>query len=222
VIGFSFHRLLALLRKEWIEVRRDAMTLRILIAIPIMQLFLFGYAINTDPKNLPTGLLTSYHSKYERTIVAAMKNSGYYDVRPLASEAEAEAGLAGGDFLFVIDIPPGFDRAIDRGESPSILIDADATDPSAIGNATAALASLSAVLQRDLPPSQQNQNQAPAFQFVVHARYNPEQLTVLKYCPGPHLHYPDFFDAVRDDAIDHQRARARHNGKSVGHAGAAA
>src|ERR1700728_2714576 len=94
VNGLSFARLLALLRKEWIQVRRDAMTLRIIIAIPIMQLFLFGYAINSDPKNLPTGLLSSDHSKYERTIVAGLKNSGYYDVRPLASEAEAEAGLA--------------------------------------------------------------------------------------------------------------------------------
>ena len=182
--GLSFPRLLALLRKEWIQVRRDAMTLRIIIMIPIMQLFLFGYAINSDPKNLPTGLLSSDHSKYERTIVAALKNSGYYDVRPLASEAEAEAGLARGDLMFVIALPPGFDRAVDRGESPSILIDADATDPSAIGNATAALASIGADLQRDLPPIRRIQPQTPPFQFVVHARYNPEQLTVLNIVPG--------------------------------------
>ncbi len=182
--GFSFKRLFALLRKESIQVRRDAMTLRIIIAIPIMQVFLFGYAINADPKNLPTGLLSSEHSKYERTIVAALTNSGYYDIRPLASEAEAEAGLAGGELLFVINIPPGFDRAVDRGESPSILIDADATDPTAIGNATAALASLGADLQRDLPPIRQSQPQTPPFQFVVHARYNPEQLTVLNIVPG--------------------------------------
>jgi ABC-2 type transport system permease protein len=182
--SFSLNRFLALLRKEWIQVSRDAMTLRIIIAIPIMQLFLFGYAINSDPKNLPTGLLSSDHSKYERTIVAGLKNSGYYDIRPLGSQAEAEAGLAGGDLLFVIEIPPGFDRAVDRGEAPSILIDADATDPSAIGNATAALASIGADLQRDLPPIRQSQAQTPAFQFVVHARYNPEQLTVLNIVPG--------------------------------------
>ena len=97
--GYSLRRFFALLRKEWIQVGRDAMTLRIIIAIPIMQLFLFGYAINSDPKNLPTGLLSSDHSKYERTIVAALKNSGYYNIVPLASEAEAEAGLAGGDHL---------------------------------------------------------------------------------------------------------------------------
>ena len=181
---FSFRRLLALLRKEWIEVRRDALTLRILIAIPIMQLFLFGYAINSDPKHLPAGLLTSEHSKYERTIIAAMKNSGYFNIVPLSSEAEAEAGLAGGTLLFVIDIPPGFDRAVDRGESPSVLIDADATDPSAIGNATAALASLGADLQRDLPTIRRSVPQTLPFQFKVHARYNPEQLTVLNIVPG--------------------------------------
>lgn len=182
--GYSLRRLLALLRKEWIQVRRDAMTLRIIIAIPIMQLFLFGYAINSDPKNLPTGLLSSEHSKYERTIVAALKNSGYYNIIPLASEAQAEEGLADGSLLFVIDIPPGFDRAVDRGEAPSVLVDADATDPTAIGNATAALASLGADLQRDLPPIRRANPQTPAFQFVVHARYNPEQLTVLNIVPG--------------------------------------
>ncbi len=182
--GLSWRRLAALLRKEWIQVFRDAMTLRIIIAIPIMQLFLFGYAINTDPKNLPTGLLTTDHTKYERTIVAALKNSGYYNVTPLATEAEANEGLADGDLLFVIEIPPGFDRAVDRGESPAILVDADATDPTAIGNATAALASLTADIQRDLPPIRRAQPQTPPFQFVVHARYNPEQLTVLNIVPG--------------------------------------
>jgi ABC-2 type transport system permease protein len=182
--GLSWRRLRALLRKEWIQVLRDATTLRIIIAIPIMQLFLFGYAINSDPKNLPTGLLSAEHTKYERTIVAALKNSGYYNVVPLSSEAEANEGLANGDLLFVIEIPPGFDRAVDRGEAPSILVDADASDPSAIGNATAALASLNAALQRDLPPIRQSEPQTPAFQFVVHARYNPEQLTVLNIVPG--------------------------------------
>jgi ABC-2 type transport system permease protein len=182
--GLSFRRLVALLRKEWIQVRRDAMTLRIIIAIPIMQLFLFGYAINSDPKNLPTGILSAEHTEYERDIVAALKNSGYYKIVPLSSEAEANESIADGDLLFVIEIPPGFDRAVDRGDSPSILVDADATDPTAIGNATAALASLNGALQRDLPPIRRTTPETPAFQFVIHARYNPEQLTVLNIVPG--------------------------------------
>jgi ABC-type multidrug transport system permease subunit len=182
--GFSFRRLRSLLRKEWIQVRRDPFTLRLIIALPIMQLLLFGYAINTNPKHLATGLLSAEHSKYERTIVAALKNTGYYDIRTLSSEAAAEKALAQGDVLFVIDFPPNFDRSIDRGESPSVLIDADATDPSAIGNATAALSGLTDALSRDLPPNLQSQPTQPPFQFVVHARYNPEQLTVLNIVPG--------------------------------------
>jgi ABC-type multidrug transport system permease subunit len=184
MMGFSFRRLSALLRKEWIQVTRDAITLRFIIAIPIMQLFLFGFAINTNPQNLPTGLLAVESSKYERTIVAALRNSGYYDIRNLSSEADAERALAEGELLFVISFPPNFDRSVDRGETPSVLIDADATDPTAIGNATAALGTIATVLNRDLPPVRQATPGTPPFQFVIHARYNPEQLTVLNIVPG--------------------------------------
>jgi ABC-2 type transport system permease protein len=182
--GFSFRRFLAVLRKEWIQVRRDPFTLRMIIALPVMQLFLFGYAINADPKHLPTGLLAVDHSKYERTVIAALKNTGYYDIRPLDSEAEAERGLADGELLFVVNIPPNFDRSVDRGEQPAILMDADATDPSAIGNAAAALAALTSALDRDLPPAVRSTPARAPFQFEVHARYNPEQLTVLNIVPG--------------------------------------
>src|SRR5262249_28914787 len=171
---FSLGRFLAVLHKEWIQVRRDPITLRLIIALPVMQLFLFGYAINSDPKHLPTGLLAPEHSQYVRTIVAALKNTGYYDIRALASEEAAERALAEGEVLFVINIPPNFERSVDRGEKPMILVDADATDPTAIGNATAALASLTSTLNRDLPPKLQSEPAQP-FRFVVHARYNPEQ-----------------------------------------------
>jgi ABC-2 type transport system permease protein len=184
VSTFSFKRFVALLRKEWLQMTRDPITLRFIIALPMMQLFLFGYAINTNPKNLPAGLLSVEHSKYERTIIAALRNSGYYNISLLSSEAEAERALAQGELLFVINIPPNFDRSIDRGETPSVLVDADATDPTAIGYATAALPALAAVLNRDLPPVSQTEPLPPPFQFVVHARYNPEQLTVLNIVPG--------------------------------------
>jgi ABC-2 type transport system permease protein len=182
--GFSLRRFLAVLRKEWLQMRRDPMTLRMIIALPVMQLFLFGYAINVTPKHLPTGLLSATHSKYERTIIAALQNTGYYDIRSLASEAEAERALTQGDVLFVINIPPNFDRLVDRGERPAILADADATDPSTIGYATAALPAITAALNRDLPPALQSVSTQPPFQFTVHARYNPEQLTALNIVPG--------------------------------------
>jgi ABC-2 type transport system permease protein len=184
VNAISSKRVAAVLRKDWIQLRRDPMTLRMIIALPVMQLFLFGYAINANPKNLPTGLLSATHSKYERTIVTALQNTGYYDVRSLGSEAEAERALSAGEVLFVINIPVNFDRSLDRGERPSILIDADATDPSTIGNATAALDAITSALGRDLPPFLQSRPTSPPFQFQVHARYNPEQLTALNIVPG--------------------------------------
>jgi len=181
---FSFKRFMAVLRKEWIQMRRDPMTVRMIIALPVMQLFLFGFAINVTPKHLPTGLLSASHSKYERTIVAALQNTGYYDVRSLASEAEAERALTRGEVLFVINIPPNFDRLVDRGEKPTILADADATDPSTIGYATAALPAITAALARDLPPALQSVPTQAPFQFTLHARYNPEQITALNIVPG--------------------------------------
>jgi ABC-2 type transport system permease protein len=158
--------------------------LRFIIALPMMQLFLFGYAINTDPKHLPAGLLSVNHSKYERSLIAALQNTGYYDISMLSSEAEAERALAQGELLFVITIPANFDRSVDRGDAPSVLIDADASDPTAVANATAALPALSTALNRDLPPIRQVQSPPRPFQIVVHARYNPERLTVLNVVPG--------------------------------------
>jgi ABC-2 type transport system permease protein len=182
--GFSFTRFRAVLRKEWIQVLRDPMTLRLIIALPVMQLFLFGFAINTNPKYLPTGLLAPEHSRYERTIIAALENTGYYDIRPLASEQEGERAMARGEVLFVINIPANFDRSVDRGENPQILVDADASDPTAIINATAALGAVVAAVNRDLPPNLRVEPRTPPFSFVTHARYNPEQLTVYNIVPG--------------------------------------
>ncbi len=183
--GFSWARLAAMLRKESQQMRRDPMTIMLTVMLPLLQLFLFGFAINTNPHNLPTGLLSASHSEYERTIVSALQNTGYFDIRTFQTEHQADAALARGDVLFVLEIPPGFARAVDRGEHPSVLLDADATDPVAIGDATAAVVALNAnVLQRDLPPNMQTPPASPPFTVVVHDRYNPEQITALNIVPG--------------------------------------
>ncbi|HEY1935970.1 MAG TPA: ABC transporter permease [Acetobacteraceae bacterium] len=182
---FSFARFIAMLRKEWLQMRRDRMTIGMTVMLPLLQLFLFGTAINSNPHNLPTGLLSADHSIYERTLVTALQNTGYFDVRDFATEQQADRALAEGDVLFVLEIPPGFARAVDRGEHPSVLLDADATDPVAIGNATAAVAALNAnVLSRDLPPSLRTTSVPPPFQVIIHARYNPEEITALNIVPG--------------------------------------
>jgi ABC-2 type transport system permease protein len=183
--GFSFARLMAMLRKEAVQMRRDRATVGLTVMLPLIQLFLFGYAINANPRHLPTGLIAAEHSTYERTLTAALQNTGYFDVMPLASERDGEEALARGDVLFVLNIPPDFSRRIDRGERPQVLMDADATDPTAIANATAAVVALNAtVLNRDLPASMRVQPSQPPFQIVMHGRYNPEQLTALNIVPG--------------------------------------
>jgi ABC-2 type transport system permease protein len=182
---FSLARLFAMLRKESLQMRRDRATVGLTVMLPLIQLFLFGYAINANPRHLPTGLITAEHSTYERTLTVALQNTGYFDIRPFATENAAEQALLRGEVMFVLNIPPDFSRRIDRGERPQVLMDADATDPTAIGNATAALVALNAtVLNRDLPVSMRVDPAQPPFQVVLHARYNPEQLTALNIVPG--------------------------------------
>jgi ABC-2 type transport system permease protein len=183
--SFSFARFMAMLRKEWLQMRHDPMTIGLVVMLPLMQLFLFGFAINTNPHDLPTGVLSADHSTYERTLTVALQNTGYFRIRSFTSEQQADEALADGEVLFVLEIPPNFARSVDRGEHPSVLLDADATDPVAIGNATAAVAALNAnVLARDLPPNMQTTPTQPPFNVVVHARYNPEQITALNIVPG--------------------------------------
>ncbi len=182
---FSFARVGAVLRKEWMQMRRDRATVSMTVALPLIQLFLFGYALNANPRHLPTGVLAADQSNYTRTLETALANTGYFDIRSFSTEKQANEALASGQVLFVLNIPPGFSREVDRGEHPQVLMDADATDPTAIGNATAAVTALNAdVLARDLPPHLQSQPNAPPFQVVLHARYNPEEITALNIVPG--------------------------------------
>jgi ABC-2 type transport system permease protein len=182
---FSLARLFAMLSKEWLQMRRDRATVGLTVTLPLVQLFLFGYAINANPRHLPTGVSAAEHSTYERTLIAALQNTRYFDVRAFATEDAAEDALKRGDVMFVLNIPPDFSRRIDRGERPQVLMDADATDPTAIANATAAVVALNAtVLNRDLPVSMRVEPAQPPFQIVLHARYNPEQVTALNIVPG--------------------------------------
>ena len=151
-LGFSLARLTAMVVKEFTQMRRDRMTFGMMLGIPLLQLILFGFAINSDPKHLPTAVLLADSGPQGRTVLAALKNSLYFDfVRQLRSEAEAEEALARGDVQFVVNIPENFSRDLLRGMNPSILVEADATDPAATGNAIASLRSLiSGALDNDL------------------------------------------------------------------------
>jgi ABC-2 type transport system permease protein len=186
-MSFSLARFLAMLRKEFLQIRRDPFTIALTVGMPLVQLFLFGFAINADPKRLPTLVVAGDQSRYERTLLAALAHTEYFALSPEpVSEAAASRALDRGEAQFVITLPTDFSRAIDRGERPAILLEADASDPTAIGNAVAALNALSpTVLTRDLPEALRRETAAPPpFEVRVQRRYNPEGVTAYNIVPG--------------------------------------
>ncbi len=184
---FSVARWWGVVRKEFLQLRRDRITFAMIVGIPIMQLTLFGYAINSDPKHLLTGLLIQDHSPFTRTFVAGMTASNYFDfVSELPNEEAGRAALARGKVQFVVTVPPDFTRRLLRGERPSLLLEADATDPVATGNAVAAALNLPlSVAGKDLiGPLAPLAGGQPAFSVLVHNLYNPEGLTQYFIVPG--------------------------------------
>ena len=185
--GFSLSRWLGIILKEFIQLRRDKLTFGMVVAIPVIQLLLFGYAINADPKNLPAAVLSADESPYSRSFVRALENSGYFQVvKQLGSEREAEELLLHGDVQFVVNIPADFSRRIARGETATLLVEADATDPAATSNAVAALLQLAnTAIDRDLLGVLQNPAPLPpVVDLRVHRRYNPEGVTAYNIVPG--------------------------------------
>jgi ABC-2 type transport system permease protein len=183
----SWSRWVGIMLKEFIQLKRDRLTFGMIIGIPVMQLILFGYAINTDPRQLPTAVLAADNGAYERTLLWALKNSGYFRIEhEVRSEEEAEQLLARGDVQFVVSVPENFSRKIARGERPVLLVEADATDPSATGNAVAALAAIARnALARDLQGALARLNPgADPVDLRVHRRYNPETVTQYNIVPG--------------------------------------
>jgi ABC-2 type transport system permease protein len=185
--AFNWQRFCAIVAKEFIQMRRDRLTFAMMLGIPMIQLVLFGYAINSDPKHLPTAVYSADNSVFSRTIVWAMRNSSYFDItREPKSEAEIQKLLAQGTVQFVVEIPVDFSRKLLRGEQPDLLLEADATDPMAIGYAVGAMNSLTPiVLNRDLTgPLAKLRASSTPFNLVVHQHYNPENITQYNIVPG--------------------------------------
>lgn len=183
----SARRVWAVLVKEFVQMRRDRLTFAMMVAIPVLQLVLFGFAINADPKALPTAVLVADHSAFSRSFLAALEHSGYFRiVRELGSEKEADEALATGEVQFVVTIPSGFARKLQRGERPVVLVEADAADPAATSNALATLFTLNrTALARDLTgPLEILQPAALPFEVRIHRRYNPEGITQYNIVPG--------------------------------------
>ena len=173
--------------KEFVQMRRDRLTFGMIVGIPVVQLMLFGYAINGDPKHLPTAVLMADTSQYGRSVLSALKNSDYFRfVREVHTEAEAEEALSRGEVQFVVTVPENFSRNLLRGDKPAILVEADATDPSATGNAIASLRTLvNSGVQHDIKgPLAFLAGVDPPVKLLVHARYNPEGISQYNIVPG--------------------------------------
>jgi ABC-2 type transport system permease protein len=158
-----------------------------MVGIPLMQLLLFGFAINTDPKHLPTAIRAADQGPFARTFVAALKQSGYFTlVKETTSEAETQKLLQLGEVQFVINLPVDFSRKLLRGEQPTVLIEVDATDPAATGPAVAAVRALAdSVFNRDLTgPLAGLRARSGPVDFEIHAHYNPENITQYNVVPG--------------------------------------
>lgn len=180
--GF-LRRVGAMLIKEFLQLRRDRVSLATMITIPLMQLLLFGYAINTQPRNLPTAVLVQESSDVERTIIRALENTRYFKITHVVhDETQFDRLLQSGTVLFGVEIPANFERALRRGDRPALLVAADASDPVASGSALAALGPLvQTALQNDraIPDSI-----PPPFEIRTHARYNPAAVSQLNIVPG--------------------------------------
>jgi ABC-2 type transport system permease protein len=184
---FTFHRLWAVVLKEFIQMKRDRVTFGMMVGIPLMQLLLFGFAINSDPKHLPTALRVADQGPFSRTLLAALRHSDYFAmIRETQSEAEARQLLETGDVQFVINIPEDFSRSLLRGERPAVLVEVDATDPAATGPALTALQAIgTTVFDQDLRgPLARLRAKAGPVDFRIHAHYNPENITQYNVVPG--------------------------------------
>ena len=184
---FSLGRFGAVLLKEFIQMRRDHITFAMMIGLPIVQLMLFGFAINADPRHLPTLVEMADNGPLARAVVAGMQNSTYFDFKGSVAGVEAgEEALRRGDANFVVVIPQNFERDVIRGLRPEVLVAADASDPSATGGAVAALSGIVNVAVRETleGPLRQAAGAPAPFSVVVHREYNPEGRTSTNIVPG--------------------------------------
>ncbi len=179
---FSFIRLRALLAKETIQMRRDRVTFAMMLGVPLVQLMLFGFAINTDPKELPAALVAPTQDRFTRAMVSALELTGYYRFTAMgATTAEAEEMITRGDVSFVVTVPSDFGRRVERGDGATMLIEADATDPSV---ASGAISTLSTVARSALQREAGIAAASPPVEIIVHRRYNPEGITQYNIVPG--------------------------------------
>jgi ABC-2 type transport system permease protein len=185
--SFSIVRWWSIVRKEFLQLRRDRVTFAMIVGIPIIQMALFGYAINTDPKHLDTAIISGDNSNITRSFISAMKNSSYFKVvSELPNEAAGREALDQGRVLFVVNIPAGFTRQLLRHERPALLIEADGSDPTASASALAAVSGItqSVILKELTGPLAPLAGSPAPFDVRVHRLFNPDGITQYNVVPG--------------------------------------
>ena len=182
----SFARIAAVMVKEFTQLRRDPITLRMILLLPILQLLLFGYAINTDPRHMPAAVVAHDHSRLADAVVSTLEQTTYVDVKYLPrSEAEMDSLMRRGKILLAVTIPPDFSQRVLKGERAQILAEVDATDPMAAGGVAGAVAALpSFAFREELKGAAARPTGLPPFEVVVHRLYNPEGITSYNIVPG--------------------------------------
>jgi ABC-2 type transport system permease protein len=182
----SLTRIAAVMVKEFTQLRRDRITYAMILVMPLMQLLLFGYAVNTDPRHLPAAVVSHDHGRLANALVATLERTSYVDVKHLpTSEAEMDRLMRRGDISLALTIPPDFSEKVLKGEHAQVLAEVDASDPMAAGGVTAAVAALpTQALRHDLKGAAAHTSGAPPFEVVLHRLYNPEGITAYNIVPG--------------------------------------
>lgn len=187
VLSGAVERLWAMICKEFIQMRRDKTTLGMMIGIPLIQLTLFGFAINLNPRHLPAVVVGDPHSQFSRRILVGMENSTYFKfVAPPVSEETAMQMMQTGKVQFIVNFPTQFDTDLVRGHHPKILLEADASDPAATTRAVFVFTDLAATVLRDelAGPLHYLTGKLPPYLPLVHAKYNPLAITAYNIVPG--------------------------------------
>jgi ABC-2 type transport system permease protein len=184
--GPSFSRVAAVMVKEFTQLRRDRITYAMILVMPLVQLLLFGYAVNSDPRHLPAAVVSYDHSAIADSVVTTLQNTTYVDIKYQPnSEAEMDRLLRRGDIALALTIPPDFTRKVLKGEHAEILAEVDASDPIAAGGVSAAVSVLPAeALKHDLKGPLARAPPQPPFEVVVHRLYNPEGINAYNVVPG--------------------------------------
>ncbi|MBI5448298.1 MAG: ABC transporter permease [Gammaproteobacteria bacterium] len=183
---FSWQRLLAIISKEFTQMKRDRLTFAMIIGIPFIQLVLFGYAINSDPKNLPTAVVAADDSSFTRTLINDFQNSAYFKILPgNMSNKKANWLLETGQAQFIICIPPDFSQKLVRAEKPELLVEADATDPAATSNAISAIQMIIDSFGQHFSGSLSYlKSEPPPVNLIIQPKYNPGRITQFNIVPG--------------------------------------